>query len=87
MNFMLSTFRYLHPNYSSSSFPRNMRIACLQFNPELGKLPANVARADALLQAASPQDIDLLVLPELAFTGKSSSPRTPSFFPNHLLAH
>ena len=58
-----------------------MRIACLQFNAELGKLPENITHADTLLQAASPQDIDLLVLPELAFTGTSSSPRTPSFFP------
>ena len=58
-----------------------MRIACLQFNPELGKHPENITRADALLQAASPQDIDLLVLPELAFTGTSSSLCTPSFFP------
>ena len=47
-----------------------MRIACLQFNPELGRLPENIARANALLQVASPQNIDLLVLPELAFTGR-----------------
>lgn len=46
-----------------------MRIACLQFNPELGRLPENIARANALLEAAFPQNIDLLVLPELAFTG------------------
>ena len=46
-----------------------MRIACLQFSPKLGKTAENVARANAILEAASPQDIDLLVLPELAFTG------------------
>ena len=46
-----------------------MRIACIQFNPELGKPPENIAHVNDLLQAASPQDIDLLVLPELAFTG------------------
>lgn len=46
-----------------------MRIACLQFSPELGRLPENIARANILLEAASPQNIDLLVLPELAFTG------------------
>ena len=50
-----------------------MRIACLQFNPELGKLPENIARANALLQAAPPKDVDILVLPELAFTGTTSS--------------
>ncbi|CAD6563870.1 MAG: Carbon-nitrogen hydrolase [Alectoria sarmentosa] len=46
-----------------------MRIACLQFDPELGRLPENIARANVLLEAASPQNLDLLVLPELAFTG------------------
>lgn len=48
-----------------------MRVAILQFAPTLGAVPANLARADALLLAASPRltDIDLLVLPELAFTG------------------
>ena len=46
-----------------------MRIACLQFSPKLGKTAENVARANVILEAASPQDIDLLVLPELAFTG------------------
>lgn len=49
-----------------------MRIACLQFSPELGKPAENVARANVILEAASPQDIDLLVLPELAFTGDPS---------------
>lgn len=63
-----------------------MRIACLQFNPELGRLPENIARANALLEAASPQNIDLLVLPELAFTGITSLPRPrpssqPMFIP------
>ncbi|KAK0512816.1 hypothetical protein JMJ35_004833 [Cladonia borealis] len=46
-----------------------MRIACLQFSPKLGKPAENVARANVILEAASPPDIDLLVLPELAFTG------------------
>lgn len=59
-----------------------MRIACLQFNPELGRLPENIARANALLEAASPQNIDLLVLPELAFTGTTSSPRHVLFRAN-----
>lgn len=61
----------------SSSFLRNMRIACLQFNPELGRLAENVAHANSLLEAASPQNIDLLVLPELAFAGIASSASFP----------
>jgi protein N-terminal amidase len=46
-----------------------MRIACLQFNPSLGKFPQNVERAEALLEGAQPGAWDLLMLPELAFTG------------------
>lgn len=60
-----------------------MRIACLQFNPELGRLPDNVTLANALLEAAFPQNIDLLVLPELAFTGIASSPR-PCLLPANI---
>ncbi|PMB68759.1 Protein N-terminal amidase [Beauveria bassiana] len=46
-----------------------MRIACLQFAPQLAETDRNVERADAILDRADPQDIDLLVLPELAFSG------------------
>ncbi|KAM3507625.1 hypothetical protein MY11210_007075 [Beauveria gryllotalpidicola] len=46
-----------------------MRIACLQFAPQLAEIERNVERADAILSRADPQDIDLLVLPELAFSG------------------
>lgn len=48
-----------------------MRIACLQFNPSLGNVQRNIQRADSLLSASSSKlhDLDLLVLPELAFTG------------------
>lgn len=64
-----------------------MRIACLQFNPELGRLPDNVTLANALLEAAFPQNIDLLVLPELAFTGMyclfTSSLSSPGQYPFH----
>jgi predicted amidohydrolase len=48
-----------------------MRIACLQFAPKLGDIDNNLNRADAVLSKANPSDLDLLVLPELAFTGKS----------------
>ncbi|TVY19325.1 Protein N-terminal amidase [Lachnellula arida] len=46
-----------------------MRIACLQFAPQVGDVDNNLNRADSVLSKANPQDIDLLVLPELAFSG------------------
>ncbi|CAK7223971.1 hypothetical protein SCUCBS95973_005360 [Sporothrix curviconia] len=49
-----------------------MRIGCLQFSPQVGDVYNNLNRADAVLNKASVQDaegLDLLVLPELAFTG------------------
>lgn len=46
-----------------------MKIACLQFDATLGQFSHNVGRADAILEAHNPTDLDLLVLPELAFTG------------------
>ena len=49
-----------------------MRIGCLQFNPLLGKPTENIARANVILEALSPKNLDLLVLPELAFSGISS---------------
>lgn len=47
-----------------------MKIACLQFAPVLGDVDNNLTRADAVLAKANVQDLDLLVLPELAFSGK-----------------
>lgn len=49
-----------------------MKIACLQFAPQIGDIDNNLNRADAVLNRANPldlDDLDLLVLPELAFTG------------------
>lgn len=49
-----------------------MRIACLQFAPQVGDVNNNLHRADAILAKAKPDDLvdlDLIVLPELAFTG------------------
>lgn len=51
---------------------RNMRIACLQFAPQVGEVDNNLNRADAVLAKANQDDVDgldLLVLPELAFSG------------------
>lgn len=49
-----------------------MRIACLQFAPQVGDVDNNLNRADAVLSKANPKDLDLLVLPELAFSGESN---------------
>ncbi|PMD14774.1 carbon-nitrogen hydrolase, partial [Hyaloscypha hepaticicola] len=46
-----------------------MRIACLQFAPQVGDVDNNMNRADAVLSKADPKNLDLLVLPELAFSG------------------
>ncbi|KAL2258514.1 hypothetical protein VTK26DRAFT_8155 [Humicola hyalothermophila] len=50
-----------------------MKIACLQFAPEVGDVDNNLSRADAVLGQAGLEELDhhldLLVLPELAFTG------------------
>ncbi|XP_044717222.1 carbon-nitrogen hydrolase domain-containing protein [Hirsutella rhossiliensis] len=48
-----------------------MKIGCLQFAPHVADIDNNLNRADAVLSKASPDesDLDLLVLPELAFTG------------------
>ena len=54
-----------------------MKIATLQFNPQLGKVAANFSRAESLLmreeREGALRELDLLVLPELAFTGMSHS--------------
>lgn len=47
-----------------------MRIGCLQFAPRVGDIDNNLNRADAVLNRADPDNLDLLVLPELAFSGE-----------------
>lgn len=47
-----------------------MRIACLQFAPHVGDIDNNLNRADSVLNRANTEGLDLLVLPELAFTGE-----------------
>ncbi|KND93573.1 Protein N-terminal amidase [Tolypocladium ophioglossoides CBS 100239] len=62
-----------------------MRIACLQFAPQVGDVDNNLNRADAVLSKANPEDLDLLVLPELAFSGynfKSLQDITPFLEPS-----
>ncbi|KAI9807284.1 MAG: Carbon-nitrogen hydrolase [Piccolia ochrophora] len=57
-----------------------MRIACLQFNPVIYQVAQNMERADAILRDAAPQNLDLLMLPELAFSGYNH-PDLPSITP------
>ena len=55
-----------------------MRIALVQTSPKLCEVEKNIARATALLQNLknSNRQVDLIVLPELAFTGyRFQSPR------------
>jgi protein N-terminal amidase len=51
----------------------NMRIGCLQFAPEVGEVEKNIRRANAILDKAYLDGLDILVLPEMAFSGKEFS--------------
>ena len=57
-----------------------MRIATLQFDPTLGEVESNIEKADMLLFCHKDrlENLDLLVLPELAFAGKLIYLRIPS---------
>lgn len=46
-----------------------MRVACLQLAPRLGAIEDNVAGAERLVGSLVPGNVDLLVLPEMAFSG------------------
>ncbi|KAK6836694.1 protein N-terminal amidase [Apiospora arundinis] len=46
-----------------------MKIGCLQFSPQVGDVDNNLSRADKILSQANPEGLDLLILPELAFSG------------------
>ncbi|RKF64938.1 Protein N-terminal amidase [Golovinomyces cichoracearum] len=46
-----------------------MKIACLQFVPVQGDIAGSIAKAEYLLRDLHPQDVNLLLLPELAFAG------------------
>ncbi|KAG9288174.1 hypothetical protein G9A89_020480 [Geosiphon pyriformis] len=46
-----------------------MKIACLQLRPVIGEVEHNQNRASSLLQKYGPEDVDLLILPEMAFSG------------------
>ncbi|EMC96912.1 hypothetical protein BAUCODRAFT_69012 [Baudoinia panamericana UAMH 10762] len=46
-----------------------MRIAVLQFAPTLGDVERNMQHASNLVYTSQPESIDMLVLPEMAFSG------------------
>ena len=48
-----------------------MKIACLQFDSRISNVKGNIEKADSLLEKTAAGDLDLLVLPELAFTGNA----------------
>ena len=65
-------------------------MVLLQFNPQLGDIAHNLKRAETIISQAETQDIDLLVLPEMAFSGTIICPcdgcnsflsAVPTFFP------
>ena len=48
-----------------------MKVALLQFAPDVGTVEANIKRADDLLQRSKiPVELDWLILPEMAFSGE-----------------
>lgn len=48
-----------------------MKIALLQFAPDVGTVQANIKKAEDLLQRSNlPTDLDWLILPEMAFSGE-----------------
>ncbi|RXF75171.1 nitrilase family protein [Hansschlegelia zhihuaiae] len=46
-----------------------LQVSCIQFEPRIGAVDANVARASELVRAAAATGSRLIVLPELANTG------------------
>ncbi|KAF9900897.1 Carbon-nitrogen hydrolase [Linnemannia zychae] len=46
-----------------------MKIACLQFEPVLGEVQRNIDHATSMVAKLKPEDVDVLVLPEMAFSG------------------
>ncbi|KAF7194181.1 Protein N-terminal amidase, partial [Pseudocercospora fuligena] len=52
-----------------------MKIAILQFNPTLGEIDKNISHANTLLSTCT-TNLDLLVLPEMAFSGYNFSSLT-----------
>ncbi|MDF2234780.1 nitrilase family protein [Albimonas sp. CAU 1670] len=54
---------------SPTTDPRAVAIACLQFEPRIGEVEANLDALERLVRAAAAQGAELIVAPELADTG------------------
>ncbi|KAF7314683.1 hypothetical protein MKEN_00942200 [Mycena kentingensis (nom. inval.)] len=48
---------------------QRLRVALVQFHPKLGQIQANMARAKELCRQIPPHSVDLVCLPEMAFSG------------------
>ncbi|RSH84550.1 Carbon-nitrogen hydrolase [Apiotrichum porosum] len=59
-----------------------IRIACVQFDPKLGKGVENAAKVESMTARLQPGMLDLLVLPEMALSGYMFT--TPSAIQPHL---
>ena len=54
------------PSPNSSATPSQLRVAVVQMSCQLGDRPANLARAEGMLEEAGGQGAQLVLLPELA---------------------
>ena len=53
-----------------------------KFDPQPGDVKSNISKANAILDQADPQHLDLLVLPELTFSGEFGTDSYWSINPN-----
>jgi hypothetical protein len=73
LNFALPTLSTLPQPFPGYAFmaasPLSMRIAVMQTCPVFKDVNASIAKADAMLASELAGSLDLLVLPEMAFSG------------------
>ncbi|GAA6027350.1 hypothetical protein JCM8097_002617 [Rhodosporidiobolus ruineniae] len=55
---------------------RSLRVACVQFTPCFKDVEGSIRKADGLISGVQPGSLDLLVRPEMAFTGYCFKDRT-----------
>lgn len=46
-----------------------LRIALVQYDPKFGQVDSNIAYVDKMIQHLTPELVDIILLPEMAFTG------------------
>jgi predicted amidohydrolase len=56
-----------------------MRVGIIQFSPTPGKTVRNMKQVDRILRESATGQLDMLVLPEMAFSG-SSLPQIRNYF-------